>query len=158
MSRLKPSAQKVQDAIHALGYENSVQELPASTRTAVEAAEAVGCQLAQIAKSLIFRGAESGTAFLIIASGAHRVDENKMARLIGEKLRKPDAEFVRTKTGFAIGGVPPLAHAEPLTTYLDETLWHHERIWAAAGHPYALFPLTPNELLDMTGGTVVAVV
>lgn len=158
MMTLKSSAQRVQDAIRALGYENQVQELPDSARTAAEAAEAVGCHVAQIAKSLIFRGAESGTPILIIASGANRVNEKRMARVIGEKLRKPDADFVREKTGFAIGGVPPLAHAEPLTTYLDETFWEHSRIWAAAGHPHALFSLTPDELLAMTGGTVVSIV
>lgn len=158
MTTLKASAQKVQDAIYALGYQNQVQELPDSTRTAAEAAEAVGCEIAQIAKSLIFRGAESGQPILIIASGAHRVDEKKMTQLIGEKLRKPNADFVREKTGYAIGGVPPLAHAEPMATYLDESFWQHERIWAAAGHPFALFSLTPDELQKMTDGTVVAVI
>lgn len=154
--QLKPSAQRVQDTLTALGFTNQVVELPASTRTSAEAA-AVGCTVGQIAKSLIFQGSESGQAVLVIASGANRVDEKKLSARLGEKLQKPDAEFVRSETGFVIGGVPPVGHTRPLTTLIDQDLWQYEEIWAAAGHPNAVFKLTPDELLKMTGGPVLAV-
>ena len=154
---LKPSAQKVQDAICAQGFTNQVLELADSTRSSAEAAVAVGCEVGQIAKSLVFRGKQSQRAILVIASGAHHVDEKKLTKVIGEKLSKPDADFVREQTGYVIGGVPPLGHSQPLTTYIDETLLEHAQIWAAAGHPYALFQLTPQELVQMTGGQVVDV-
>jgi prolyl-tRNA editing enzyme YbaK/EbsC (Cys-tRNA(Pro) deacylase) len=151
---LKPSAQRVQDLLLARGYTNQVTEFAESTRTAAEAAAAVGCTVGQIAKSLIFRGHTSGRAHLIIASGANRVHEKRMAAHIGEKLDKADAEFVRATTGFAIGGVPPIGHAQPLATYIDRALLQYTEIWAAAGHPYAVFRLTPAELVSMTGGEV----
>jgi len=154
---LKPSAQKVQDALAALGFTNRVIELPDSTRTSVEAATAVGCEVAQIAKSLIFQGKESRRAILVIASGSNRVNEKQMAERLGEKLQKPDAEFVREQTGFVIGGVPPLGHAQPLLTFIDEDLLQYTEIWAAAGHPNAVFQLKPAELVQMTGGTVIGV-
>lgn len=154
---LKPSAQTVQNALHQQGFTNQVIELPASTRTAVEAAVAVGCEVAQIAKSLIFRGATTGKAILIIASGSNRVNEKAMVAHVGEKLQRADADFVREQTGFVIGGVPPLAHAHPLETYIDADLWQYANIWAAAGHPNAVFPLTPDELAAMTKGTVVSI-
>lgn len=153
-SLLKPSAQKVQKSLMDLGLTNQVIELEKSTRTAAEAAEAVGCEVAQIAKSLIFQGKESGRALLIIASGANRVNEKRMKALIGEALVRPDADFVREQTGFAIGGVPPVGHTQPIPTYIDEELLQYEQIWAAAGHPNALFPLTPEELVQMTQGKV----
>lgn len=154
---LKPSAQKVQDALNALGFSNQVIELEHSTRTSAEAAEAVGCDVAQIAKSLIFQGRESERAILIIASGANRVNEKQMKKVLGEKMRRPDAEFVRNQTGFVIGGVAPIGHAQSLHTYIDEDLLNYEQIWAAAGHPNALFPLTPGELVEMTKGEVVSI-
>ena len=154
---LRPSAQKVQDALVARGFANQVVELPDSTRTAAEAAAAVGCAVAQIAKSLVFRGKQSGAAILVIASGGNRVDEKKLKALAGENIGKPDADFVREQTGFVIGGVPPIGHAQPLRTFIDRDLWRYAEIWAAAGHPNAVFPLTPNELAAMTGGQVVDV-
>lgn len=154
---LKPSAQKVQDALSELGFANQVIELEHSTRTSAEAADAVGCQVAQIAKSLIFQGKDSGRAILIIASGANRVNEKRMKAVLGEKMRRPDADFVREQTGFAIGGVAPIGHAQTLVTYIDEDLLTYEQIWAAAGHPNALFALTPTELVDMTQGEVIAI-
>ena len=154
---LKPSAQRVQDALHARGFANVVLELADSTRSAAEAAAAVGCDVAQIAKSLIFKGKTSGDAILIIASGANRVNEKAVAALLGEKLTRPDADFVRGETGFAIGGVPPLGHTKTLKTLIDEDLLTLEQIYAAAGHPFALFALTPEELVRMTEGEVVAI-
>jgi prolyl-tRNA editing enzyme YbaK/EbsC (Cys-tRNA(Pro) deacylase) len=154
---LKPSAQKVQDALSAQGYKNEVVEFADSTRTAAEAAAAVGCMVGQIAKSLLFRGANGQRPILVITSGTNRVHEKRAARQIGEKLEKADAEFVRAATSFAIGGVPPLGHAQPVATYIDQDLLQYEMIWAAAGHPHAVFSLTPDELVAMTGGTVIDV-
>jgi len=153
---LKPSAQKVQDALAAAGFANRVVELPDSTRTAAEAAAAVGCEVGQIVKSLVFRAA-SGRAVLVVASGAHRVDERRVAAELGEAIGRADAELVRAETGFAIGGVPPIGHAKALATLVDEALLAHAEIWAAAGHPNAVFRCTPAELVAMTGGRVARV-
>jgi len=143
------SALKVQAA---LGPAYQVLEFDASTRTAAEAAAAVGCTVAQIAKSLVFRAEPSGRAVLVVASGVNRVDETKVGQAIGERIGRADAEFVRAKTGFAIGGVPPVGHAEPAPTLIDEALFAFDEIWAAAGTPNAVFRLTPNDLLRLTGG------
>ena len=153
---LSPSAQKVQDTLTALGFGNQVVEHEQATRTSVEAAQAVGCEVGQIAKSLVFK-TKSGQAILVIASGANRVDEKKLRELAGEKIEKPDAEFVRSQTGFVIGGVPPVGHAQPLITFIDEDLTRFDTIWAAAGTPNAVFKLTPGDLVKMTGGKVVAI-
>lgn len=144
-----PSALKVQDA---LGDRFPVLEFDASTRTAEDAAAAIGCTVAQIAKSLIFRAA-SGRAVLVVASGTNRVDEKKAAAAVGEALARADADFVREQTGFAIGGVPPVGHAMKLLTLIDEDLLALDEIWAAAGTPNAVFRLTPTDLLALTGGT-----
>lgn len=154
---LKPSAQKVQETLRSLGFINQVVELTDSTRTSAEAAAAVGCSVGQIAKSLIFQGKESGRAYLIIASGSNRVNEKRLAAYAGEKLQKPDAEFVREQTGFVIGGVAPVGHTQTLRTYIDADLFAYTEIWAAAGHPHAVFRLTPDELVRMTGGEVAEV-
>jgi len=151
---LSPSAQKFQETLAALGFTNQIVEFEHTTRTSAEAAEAVGCEVGQIAKSLIFKGKQSGKAILVIASGANRVDEKKLRGLAGEKVEKPDADFVRLKTGFVIGGVPPVSHAEPLDTFIDEGLMGYGSIWAAAGTPNAVFSLTPADLVKMTGGKV----
>ncbi len=151
---LKDSARRVQAALDAQGLTLTVREFPASTRTSEEAAAAVGCAVAQIAKSLVFRARDSGRPVLIIASGANRVDEKKVAAILGEKIERADPEFVRAKTGFAIGGIPPIGHAEPPVTLLDEDLFRLESIWAAAGTPNAVFQLTPAELRTLSGGTV----
>ena len=151
---LSPSAQKVQRALNALGLTLDVVELPASTRTAPEAAAAIGCSVGQIVKSLVFKGKRSEKPVLVIASGANRVSEKKIEALIGEPLGKADADFVRQHTGFVIGGVPPLGHLEPIQTFIDEDLLQYETIWAAAGTPNAVFRLDPPGLLRMTGGEV----
>lgn len=156
---LSSSAQKVQDALTAKGFGAiEVVELPGSTRTAQEAADAIGCTVAQIAKSLIFRAKESGAPVLVIASGTNRVDTARIADLLGEPLGKADADFVRETTGFVIGGVPPVGHAQPLRTFVDQDLQQYETIWAAAGTPHAVFKLTPDDLIAMTGGDVIQVV
>lgn len=151
---LKPSAQRIQDVLTRRGFQNRVQELPATARSAAEAASALGCTVGQIAKSLVFKGRRSGRALLVIASGANRVDLARVEALLGEPLDRADADFVRAETGFAIGGIPPVGHARALATVVDEDLLRHERIWAAAGHPHAVFPLTPDELVRLTGGRV----
>ena len=151
---LSVSAQKVQDALDRYGVSCEVVELPGSTRTAQEAAQAVGCRVEQIAKSLVFQGKTTKKPVLVVASGANRVNEKKLRDLLSEPVRKADADFVREHTGFAIGGVPPLAHPQPLLTYIDQDLFQYETIWAAAGTPFAVFQLTPPQLLAVTGGMV----
>jgi prolyl-tRNA editing enzyme YbaK/EbsC (Cys-tRNA(Pro) deacylase) len=143
---LSPSAARVQSALESAGLSLRVRELPASTRTAAEAAAAVGCTVAQIIKSLVFRGTSSGQAILILASGSNRVDEAKVAAAIGEPIQRATPEFVREQTGFAIGGVAPVGHTHPLRTLIDADLFQHTELWAAAGTPHAVFPLTPTEL------------
>ncbi|MBN2550468.1 MAG: YbaK/EbsC family protein [Anaerolineales bacterium] len=154
---LSPSARKVQEALQILGMSLQVVELPGSTRTAVEAAQAVGCQVGQIVKSIIFKAKRSQRAILVIASGPNRVDERRIERLIGEPLGKADADFVREQTGFVIGGVPPLGHAHSLETFIDQDLLQYDILWAAAGTPHAVFQLTPGDLLRMADGQVIDV-
>jgi prolyl-tRNA editing enzyme YbaK/EbsC (Cys-tRNA(Pro) deacylase) len=154
---LSPSAQKVQDALRALGLAADVIESPTPTRTAAEAAALVGCQVGQIAKSLVFRTAGTGRPVLVITSGANRVNEWRVATLLKEALEKAPAAFVREHTGFAIGGVPPVGHPKPIETFVDQDLAQYPEIWAAAGTPNALFKLAPADLVRMTGGRVIRV-
>lgn len=154
---LSPSAKVVQQALDGFGMRLQVVELPASTRTAVEAARAIGCGVEQIVKSLVFKGSRSGKPILILASGANRVDEKAAGEIIGEPLGKADANFVRQRTGFAIGGVPPLGHSERLQTFIDEDLLLYDEVWAAAGTPNAVFRLTPADLLLATQGRVISI-
>ncbi len=154
---LSPSAQRVQDALRARGFEYRVVEYTTTTRSAAEAAQTIGCEVGQIAKSLVFKGRQTQTPVLVIASGVNRVDEARVADVLGEPIGKADADFVRRCTGFAIGGVPPLGHHEPLTVLIDQALFHYQEIWAAAGTPNAIFRLVPADLPVMTGGRVVAI-
>lgn len=154
MNELSQSAQKVQQALQAMNLPCMVVELPNSTRTAVEAAQAVGCQVGQIVKSLIFMGAESRRPILVVASGINRVDETHLALLAGEAIKKADAEFARAQTGFAIGGIPPVGLANQMSTFIDQDLLAYQSVWAAAGTPHAVFELDPAFLERMTGGTV----
>lgn len=154
---LSPSAQKVQQALAGFGLDCRVKELGESTRTALDAAQAVGCDVGQIVKSLVFRGKTSGVGVFVVASGANRVNEKLLAALVGEKIDKADADFVREQTGYAIGGVPPVGHATPLVTFVDEDLLQYQEIWAAAGTPNALFSLTPEQLCLITSGKVVPI-
>lgn len=154
---LSLSAQKVQDALTNLGFPYQVVELPQTTRSAAEAAEAIGCRVEQIAKSLVFKGKRTCKPILVIASGTNRVKEKRVGELIAEPLEKADADFVREHTGFVIGGVPPVGHVQPLEVFIDEDLLQYDEIWAAAGTPYAVFKLVPAALVTMTGGRVVAI-
>lgn len=156
-SQLKDSAQQVQNKLIELGYANKVIELPDSTRTAQEAADAIGCEVAHIAKSIIFRLKNDDKPLLVIASGVNRINEKQISSHLNDKLGKADADFVREHTGFVIGGVPPLGHIESIVTLIDEDLLQFREIWAAAGHPRAVFQLTPEELVQMTKGQVICV-
>ncbi len=151
------AAARVQAALEAAGLPLTVREFPASTRTAADAAAAIGCPVEAIAKSLIFRGQSSDRPVLVVASGANRVDEKRLAALVGEPIGRASADFVRAKTGFAIGGVPPVAHETAPVTFLDEDLFELAEIWAAAGTPNAVFSLTPNALQSLTQGQVAGV-
>ena len=154
MEKLKKSAQIVQDSLLAKGYNNEVIELADSTRTAKEAAEALECKVAQIAKSIVFRLKESDNALLVIASGSNRINEEHLSRMIGETLGKANAEFVKEKTGFAIGGVSPVTQDKTIKIVIDEDLLQYDEIWGAAGHPKAVFQLAPAQLIELTNGEV----
>lgn len=134
------------------GFENKIVELADSARTAQLAADAIGTSVAQIVKSLVFKGSQSGDPILVLASGANRVDEKKLAQIIGEKVKKADADFVRERTGFTIGGVPPFGHLEQMQTVIDEDLLTFSFIWSAAGHPHAVVQLLPKDLVLISQG------
>jgi prolyl-tRNA editing enzyme YbaK/EbsC (Cys-tRNA(Pro) deacylase) len=154
---LSPTAQKVQDALSAQGFPYQVVESTTTSRTAAEAAAHVGCELAQIVKSLVFRTKESGRPVLVLTCGANQVNEWRIGALLKEPLEKARAAFVREHTGFAIGGVAPLGHPKALETFIDQDLLKLPEIWAAAGTPNALFRLAPGDLVKMTGGRVIKV-
>jgi len=154
---LSSSAQKVQDILKSQGFDCTVIEHTESTRTAQEAADRAGCLLGQITKSLIFKGKTSRKPILVLTSGVNRVDEKRISDYAGEPIARADADFVRTVTGFAIGGVPPLGHLQKMETYLDEDLLQYPTVWGAAGTPNAIFELTPDDLVRMTNGKVVRV-
>lgn len=154
---LKGSARRVQGALAKKGFDFEVKFMPASTRTSAEAAAAVGCQVGQIAKSLVFRAVTSNRPVLVIASGENRVDEKKVEALLGEKIGRADPNFVRERTGFAIGGVSPVGHKEPPLVLIDRDLMKFPEIWAAAGSPNAVFRLAPADLAPLTGGKIAEV-
>ena len=139
------SVQRVIDALAALGHAEPPVMLDAAARTAQQAADALGVALGQIAKSIVFRHAESNRAVLVVCAGDRRVDEKAVAAQVG-KLARADADFVRAATGFAIGGVSPVGHTQEPIALVDDSLWRFDRIWAAAGHPHAVFPLRPDDL------------
>jgi prolyl-tRNA editing enzyme YbaK/EbsC (Cys-tRNA(Pro) deacylase) len=144
----------VRDALLALGLPADIHRLADSTRTAPEAAAAVGCELGAIVKSLVMRGAGSGEPVLVMVSGANRADEGLLAAAVGEAVERPDAAYVRETTGYSIGGIPPVGHPAPLRTLLDEDLLRFEVVWAAAGHPHAVFPIAPATLAQATRASV----
>lgn len=157
MTELPPAALRVQAALAAAGEDACVIEMPDSTHTAAEAAAACGCALGQIVKSLVFRGADSGAGRLALVSGANRVHERRLGRLLGEPLARADADFVRTATGFAIGGVPPLGLATALPVAMDEDLMAFDTVWAAGGTPRCVFAIAPQALARITGAQVLRV-
>jgi len=155
--QLPKSAQKVAERAAAAGFDVKVVEMPASTRTAEEAADACGCLVGQIVKSLVFRGHSSGRPVLILVSGDNRVDVKRVAVDIGEAIERADADWVRAETGFAIGGIPPLGHDRPLATYMDRALTRFDTVWAAAGTPNCVMALDPASLAAVTGARIIAV-
>lgn len=156
-NKLSPSAQKIQDALNALGYDYKVMEHAESTRTAQEAADRAGCELGQIVKSLVFRGKTSKKPILVLTSGANRVNEKRIKEYAGEAIERADPDFVREVTGFAIGGISPIGHLQKIETYIDSDFLQYEKVWAAAGTPNAIFELKTEDLQKMTGGMVIDV-
>lgn len=154
---LSASAKKVQQALEEKGLNCEVKELPSSTRTAQDAAKSIGCKVEQIVKSLVFKRRDTSNAVLVLASGPNRVNEEKVAQLLSEPLDRADADFVRAKTGYAIGGVPPLGHAETIETFIDEDLYKYGEIWAAGGTPNSVFKITADDLEKATGASRICV-
>jgi prolyl-tRNA editing enzyme YbaK/EbsC (Cys-tRNA(Pro) deacylase) len=150
---MKPANLKVKTCLQQAGLEFEIRILPAAVRTARLAADALGCKVGQIANSLIFRDLASDQAVLVMCAGDRRVDLQKVQFETGIELGKADADFVRQQTGFAIGGVPPVAHAKSLRTLLDDSLLRHAEIWAAAGTPESVFRMSPPQLQQITAGT-----
>jgi len=147
------TAQKVADTAQSLGLNIHIKEFEETTRTAEDAAAAIGCTVAQIVKSLVF--VVNGQPVIALVSGPNRLDEKKLAALFGvgkKKVKRANADIVRQATGFAIGGVPPFGHATPLPVYIDEDFWQFEVIWAAAGTPNAVFAIAPDDLAHVTRG------
>jgi prolyl-tRNA editing enzyme YbaK/EbsC (Cys-tRNA(Pro) deacylase) len=155
--KLKPSAQKVQAALNAHNLRCEVVQMTDTTRSASDAARAVGCQVGQIVKSLIFEGQRSHQPILVAASGANRVNERSIEQSVSEPIKMAKPDYVRQMTGFAIGGVPPVGHDHPLNIFIDEDLMQYDEIWAAAGTPHAVFKLTPDDLKTITSGKIISV-
>lgn len=155
--RLPDSARLVQQVLESKGIDARVVVLPQSARTAKDAAAAIGCRVEQIAKSLIFQRTDTNRPVLVIASGSNRVDERLICAHLGAEIVKADADFVRSSTGFAIGGIPPLGHRNPIRTLIDQSLLELNPIWAAAGTPHAVFSISPHQLVEVTNGHVIAV-
>lgn len=146
-----PAALRIAQLLVDAGVDTEVVEFDQPTRTSAEAAAAIGCSVAEIAKSIVFRGTQTGLAVVVVASGENRVSEQKVARSVHEALARADAEFVRSATGYAIGGVAPIGHAQPVKLLLDEDLRRFQRVWAAGGTPYSVFRLSPDQLQRITG-------
>jgi len=157
LSPLPEGVQRVARELQARGHAHLPLMLDDAARTAQQAADALGVQLGQIAKSIIFRRKSDDAAVLVVTSGDRRVDEKKVAALVG-KTGRADADFVKARTGFSIGGVSPVAHAVPPVTLIDRELFRFGDIWAAAGHPHAVFRLRPADLEQLTGAPVADVV
>jgi prolyl-tRNA editing enzyme YbaK/EbsC (Cys-tRNA(Pro) deacylase) len=151
------AARRVQDALAAAGLPCRVVELPATTRTARDAAAAIGCRVEEIAKTVVLRRTDVDEAVVVVASGGIRVDERRVGEVLGAPVRQADPDFVRAETGYAIGGVPPLGHAKPLVTLFDSNLLAFDVVWAAAGTPHAVFALEATRLAEAVGGRVVDV-
>jgi prolyl-tRNA editing enzyme YbaK/EbsC (Cys-tRNA(Pro) deacylase) len=148
---LPRSARRVQEAVRSLGLPGEVRELDSSARTAAEAASSLGCELGAIVKSLVFRGVSSGSPVVVLVAGDNRADEARLEAVLGEPVERADADFVRSATGYAIGGVPPVGHVAPLRTLVDVGLMRFETVWAAAGTPHAVFPAEPGALARAVG-------
>ena len=152
MARKMRGPDRFRAALDAASLDCEIRTLSNSVRTAQEAAEAVGCPVGEIAKSLVFRAGDR--AIVAVMSGDHRLDPGKLSAALGAEVGRADADFVREATGFAIGGVPPLGHATPLDVFMDADLFRFDRIWAAAGGPFSLFAIEPARLRDASRATV----
>ena len=146
-----PTALRTAQLLRDAGIEAQVVEFDQPTRTSADAAAAIGCSVAEIAKSIVFRGKTSGQAIIVVASGDNRVSEAKVAEKVGEPLIRADADFVRAATGYVIGGVAPMGHSQPVKLLLDQDLQRFETVWAAGGTPFSVFPLRPDQLRSLTG-------
>ena len=155
-NKLPDTAQRVADLLAAMGHDKPVVMLSETGKTSAEAAAGLGCSVAEIAKSIGFRRLSDDAAVMVVASGANRVDEKKVTAIVGE-LGKADAKFVKERIGYAIGGVCPIGHVQKTVMLIDEDLLKFDSVWAAAGHPHAVFNLTPQQLIAMTGAPVVDV-
>jgi Cys-tRNA(Pro) deacylase len=152
MEQQVPAPARVQAALTAAGVDATIQEFPASTRTAQEAADTVGTSVGQIVKSLVFLA--GGMPVMALVSGVNRLDTRRLAELSGAEIGKADADAVRQATGYSIGGVPPIGFPAPIPTFIDRDLLQYDVVWAAAGTPRHVFPIAPQELVRITGGTV----
>ncbi len=154
---LKHSSQRIQNLLQDYHLEVKVIEFKQLTRTSKETAELIGCEVGQIAKTLIFKGEKTHQPICVIMSGKNRLDEMKIVEYLGEGIEKPDADFITEHTKFAIGGVPPLGYPLDNQPLIDEDLMTYQEIWAAAGTPYAVFRITPNDLLKITRAQIVTI-
>ncbi len=154
---LGKSALKIQEELNKYNLSLKVVTMQDSTRTCVEAANTIGCEVGQIVKSLVFRGKTSGTPVLIVASGDNRINEKKMKEYLGEAVTRPDANYVQETTGFAIGGIPPVGHTTKMPCFIDADLFRFKEVWAAAGTPFDVFCLTPDQLATITQGKIINV-
>ena len=150
---MSKSMKRVKRALEEAGIETEIREL-GQAKTAQQAADGVGCELDQIAKSIIFAGVATGQALLFLTAGGNQVDADKASAIAGEPLTKADAALIRAQTGFAIGGVAPVGHLNPIRAFLDPRLLEFSEIWAAAGTPHHVFPISPALLLEKTGAQI----
>lgn len=157
INTLSKNAQSIQNILLESGLTMKVFELSSSTRTALEAAESLGCEVGQIVKSLIFKTKSTHRPILVLVSGQNRVNESTLEKLVGEKISKADAAFAKDITGFAIGGIPPLGHKQSIETYIDKDLFEFNTLWAAAGTPHAVFSIQSVDLLNLTNGRVISI-
>lgn len=157
MTELTAAERRVADALASHRLPGRVIVLEQLATTAQMAADALGVEVGRIVKSLVFRGADSGKAYLLLVSGANRVHEKRTGRLIGERLERSDADFVKLHTGFSIGGVSPFGHPAPLATFVDEGLFAFETVWAAAGNPRSVFEIAADDLMHATGAQRIVV-
>lgn len=151
---MSKSLRRVKAALTTFGLETEILEMSAETRTAQQAADAAGCNIDQIAKSIIFRGLTSDKAILFLTAGGNKVSDTKASALAGEALGKADAALIRSQTGFAIGGVAPIGHLQPITAFIDPRLLEFALIWAAAGTPRHIFPISPAKLQQISNSQV----
>lgn len=158
MQTSNSNVQAVQNALNTFNLGLTIRVLPDTTRTAQEAADALGCTINQIAKSIVFEGRESANPYLVIACGGKRIDPTILSRILGELVRLASPTFVLNTTGYPVGGVPPLGHTNSIASYIDRDLYKHQHIWAAGGSTHAVFELSPQDLLTITNGTTVSLV